>query len=136
MKKVLSLALVLIFALSFAACGKTYPIAGKWKTDVTVLGVDTEGENYVLLEFNEDGTGRITTVSLDVGDVKPFSYSVEGNKMTVTSDSGKVVQCEYEIKGDTLKITSDYKSAEYTRVTGQFIKDKPEHFKNAQALLV
>lgn len=118
MKKVLSLALVFIFALSLAACGKTYPLEGKWKTGVTVLGVETEGENYVLLEFNEDGTGRITTVSLDVGDVKPFSYSVEGNKMTVTSDSGKVVQCEYEIKGDTLKITSDYKSAEYTRVTG------------------
>lgn len=118
MKKVLSLALVLIFALSLAACGESYPLEGKWKTEVTVLGAVDSGENYVLLEFNEDGTGKYTIISLDVGDMKKFTYTVDGKTMTVTTDSGMTVNCEFEIEGNTLKITSNYKSAEYIRVEG------------------
>lgn len=118
MKKLTALVLVLVFAVSLVACTETYPLEGKWKTEVTVLGVEDSGENYALLEFNEDGTGKYTMVSLDVGDMNKFNYTVDGSSMTVTTDSGKTVKCEFEIEGKTLRITSDYKSAEYTRVEG------------------
>lgn len=107
---------MLVFALSLAACGESYTLEGKWKTEVTVLGVEAEGENYGLLEFGNDGKGKITIVSLDQGDVNNFTYTAHGDEITITTDSGNTVECKYEIKGDTLKITSDYKSAEYTRV--------------------
>lgn len=117
MKRIIVILLVLVFALSFTACGESYTLEGKWKAGAAVVGEVTDSdESYVILEFKNDGTGLITNFSLDVGHTNNFTYSLNENALTVSTESGEHIDCTYEIEGDTLIISTGYKTSVYTRV--------------------
>lgn len=116
MKKFMAVILVLVFALSFAACGENYTLEGKWKAPVSVVGAGSPGEdNFMMLDFKDDGKGTVTNFSVDQAFPTDFTYVVDGDSLIVTSENGEVVDCEYKIEGDTLTISTGYKTVEYIR---------------------
>ena len=119
MKKLLAIIFVFVFALSFSACRQTFTIEGKWEAPITVMGETIDSDkNYIIVEFNEDGTGSYTTVNYDRQVSHAFTYEIDGNFMTVKAYSGSLVyECEYSIKGDELIIETDEKTIVHRRYT-------------------
>ena len=109
MKKVLAIILVFVFALSFSACRQTFSIVGRWKAPIMVMGESVDDDkNYVVVQFNEDGSGSYTRVNYARQESHAFTYEVKGESLTVKAYSGSLVyECEYSIDGDELIITCD-----------------------------
>ncbi|MBE6806836.1 MAG: hypothetical protein E7527_02305 [Ruminococcaceae bacterium] len=106
MKKALSLCLVVLLCLTFAACGDEDKAAAPAATDnaattdAALVGtwVAADGETAI---FNADATGSI--------DGDPFDWSVSGNKLTVTEQNGGTGKLvfTYAVAGNTLTLTND-----------------------------
>lgn len=111
MKKVVSIVLVmLMLACVLTACGSG-KIVGTWTRQYTVLGVVTE-DKFV---FNEDGTGKMTTV---LGIEVNMTYTAEDGKLTVTVDTlGVETTAEYTYKFEkgNLLLTADGETLEFVK---------------------
>ena len=121
MKRVLAIAFVFMFAFSFSACRQTLSLEGKWKAPIMVMEESVEdNNNYIIVEFNEDGTGSYTRVNYGRQEGYAFTYVVEGECMTVKAYSGSIVyECEYYIDGDELVITTMDQTIVHTRYHGK-----------------
>ena len=118
MKRILAVALVMLMAMSFAACNKENTIVGKWKTvdNIFSTSVDETEDTYVIIEFRADGTGVETDISYDRQKAHIFTYTTNGSWLTMTTNSGTTVEeWEYYIEGDTLTITGGEAIIEYER---------------------
>ncbi|MBR2043038.1 MAG: hypothetical protein IJ946_01725 [Clostridia bacterium] len=99
MKKFLAIFLSVLIVFGVCACSAEKSIIGTWKYQTTVLGVVTE-TSYT---FNEDGTGKVSTV-LDVA----FTYKFENDKLCLTITTFGIENTEeydYEFKGNSLILT-------------------------------
>lgn len=105
MKKVISIALVLVLVVSaFAACGKSVEekLTGKWVYNETILGIVTE-KAYT---FNADGTG--TAPGEFTGNLIPLemTWSVNEDTLTIKKDiSTNADTYTFTLKGDVLTLT-------------------------------
>lgn len=135
MKKVISLALVLVVVLSaFAACTPVEEkILGTWKGSVDIgAGFAKEG-TYV---FNEGGTGKIELIGDAVA--LDMRWSIYEKQLTVEIDSGAgdnilqsiinigadlmsdPVSYTFELKGETLTLTkADGSKTTLTKVVAE-----------------
>lgn len=103
MKTVLSLALVLVLALSLVACGGTAP-SGKYKfksmtmegQTVTAKDLGIEDEDGMYVEFKDDGTGKLSIA----GDDSPFEW--KGN--VITAEGEKI---DFTVKGSQVILKED-----------------------------
>ncbi len=60
-----------------------------------------------LMEFSEGGVVIVTKTHKDnpsKPDIRPATFSVDGNTMLITDDEGNTARCEYRIKDDTLAL--------------------------------
>lgn len=122
MKRLLAVLFLLVFTSGLVACSDEttdYTLLGKWKAPVSVVGLDSEesSDAYMILEFMDNGEGKITNVQLDEGHFDKFNYTYDDASFTVTTEDGNTVDCTYEIVGDKLTISTGYKTAEYTRLS-------------------
>lgn len=103
-KRVSVLVLVLVFALSFAACGGSKSVAGTW----VIEGTDSDISS---LELKSDGTGKISlggSISLDL------TYTTEKDKLTLTMSYLGQTESEeytYSVKDKKLTLTDDSQTA-------------------------
>ena len=90
MKKVISILLVVLMLVCvLTSCGEKR-LVGTWIRTHSVLGVETE-DIYV---FNEDGTGKMTTLG---GVEVDMTYTVEDGKIAITVNTlGTKTNLEYE----------------------------------------
>ena len=102
-RKTIASVLFLCVLPLLAACGAKNEIAGCWKAELSVLGL-TEGvstapeDNYILLYFNEDLSGKNVLVrDGQSGDEMPFSYSLSDGRITITREDGQSYAFEYLI---------------------------------------
>ena len=105
MKKISLTILALVAVLMLASCGKAkkVSIAGSWSAD--------SGSETVYL-FNEDGTGKISTVS------KSFTYETNDNTLKIVTEIlGQKDEQEYtySIDGDVLTMTRNNESVTYRK---------------------
>ena len=107
-----------------AACGAKNEIAGCWKAELSVLGF-TEGvstapeDNYILLYFNEDLSGKNVLVrDGQSGDEMPFSYSLSDGRITITREDGQSYAFEYLIDSDILTLKEANREAQFTKYKG------------------
>ena len=105
MKKILSLALVLVVVISaFAACTPVEEkITGKWTYNETVLGIVTE-RAYV---FNADGTGTAPGELIGVAIPLDMTWSIEKDTLTIKKNISKEPEVyTFALKGETLTLTA------------------------------
>lgn len=116
-KRVLSLMLILLMALSLAACGKSPAdkLIGKWNIDMKSLyqmaGVEEDqiemfeslvGEMSGSMEFFKDGKVTLTMTAMGETEVDESTYTIEDNKIIIDNDPA-----EFKIEKDTLTISSE-----------------------------
>lgn len=111
MKKILAVALVLVFALTvFASCGGggvagTYKLKSMMGMEISALaalygGDASEIEDMMSLVLKEDGTGSIVSD----GDTSSFTWTQSGNTLTMTVD-GESQDCT--ISGNEITMSQD-----------------------------
>lgn len=90
MKKVISILLVVLMMVCIlTSCGEK-KLVGTWIRTYTVLGVETE-DKYV---FNEDGTGKMTTIA---GVEVDMTYTAEDGILAIKVNTlGLTTNIEYE----------------------------------------
>ncbi|MBR6535459.1 MAG: hypothetical protein IKT65_07755 [Clostridia bacterium] len=116
MKKILSIIIITCIALSTCAlcsCKSAEEnIVGTWTNQTTVFGVVTEN-SYT---FNEDGTGKSTTV-LGVG--LGFDYTIDGDMLTlkysVFGIEASTKNYTFKISGDKLTLNDGDETVTYTK---------------------
>lgn len=99
MKKVVSIALVLVLAIGcFTACSAGKKLVGTWKsTDNDYVGA--------YFTFNEDGTGKVdpSVLDIDLGLIGDLISSIAEVDMTYTVD-GKTLSVTYSLNVLTVSI--------------------------------
>ena len=96
------LALVLcLCALVLVSCGSN-KLVGTWTGSESAMGVSVETQ----FTFNEDGTGKLGTMGVNVD----FTYTASDGKLFITTEVFGVsdtTEYTYEIKGDTLTLNGE-----------------------------
>lgn len=100
MKRLISIVMILVIALSLVACGDN-ELVGKWLLD----GSEEIGME-IIMEFTED-----EMIFFGVG----TPYEIKGNQIVITFD-GEEEFAEFEVKGDTLTFSADGEEQTFTRV--------------------
>ncbi len=111
MKKLIAILLVALMALSLVACNRTpadlsTAIIGSWELD------DAEGEETkqavammklfgmsMILEFHEDGTGKMISAMGEEEEVTEFNYQIKDNQIVIDESPAefKIVDKELHI---------------------------------------
>ena len=111
MKKIISIALVVLMLICvLASCGQK-SVVGTWTRQYTVLGVVTE-DKFV---FNEDGTGTMTTI---LGIDLDMTYTAEDGELIVTVNTLGVetdITYSYKFEKGNLILTSGGETLEFIK---------------------
>lgn len=106
-KRVASLAMVLILAMSLVACGEK-GIVGTWEI--------TEEGMTVGYTFEKDGSCKTNLLGMEI----PGTYETKGDKITITMTvfgSSDSTEYTYKVDGDKLTLTSADEDGQVTSVT-------------------
>ena len=69
------------------------------------IGMYDESTSNMVIEFNEDGTGTMSSTYDDTIEVEYFSYLADDNEIAITDKDNFTVVSDYTIAGGTLILT-------------------------------